>query len=98
MRAAAASFEPFRVPHLVHEEPVSAGAQKRAQATLTAVVRVEEFFFQKVGEELLGKVGGILTVDVPLHAHVLVDRSPVCEGDRFNGQRARGGIIALRRY
>ncbi len=98
MRAATTSFEPFRVPHLVHEEPVSAGAQKRAQPTLAAVVRVEEFLFQKVGEELLGKVGGILTVDVPLHAHVLVDRSPVRGGNRFDGQRARAEIIALRRW
>src|ERR1700683_1540966 len=96
MRATTASFEPFTVPHPIHEEPVSAGAQKRAQATFAAIVRVEELLFQKVREELLGKIGGILAVDVPLHAHVLVDGSPVREGYRFDGQRARDGISALR--
>ena len=97
MGAAATSLEPLRVPHLVHEEPVGAGTQKRAQAALTAVVRVKEFLFQKVGEEFLGKVCGIFAVDVPFHAHVLVDGSPVHGGNSLDGQRPRGGIIALRR-
>ena len=97
MRASGATFEPLGIPCLIHEKPVRAGAEKRAQASLAEVVRIEEFLFQKTGEEVLREVGGVFPLDAPLHAHVLVDGFPICSGDGVDRPRTLGRIVALRR-
>src|SRR5215467_10567963 len=96
MCTANAPFQPLGVPCLIHEKPVSARAQKSAQASFTALVRIEKFFFQKTGEELLREVGSVFRSDVPLHAHILVDRSPVGSGESFDRPRPSGRIMAFR--
>src|SRR5579863_4588477 len=96
MCSANAAFQSPGVPCLIHEEPVSTRAHKSAQASFTALVRIEEFLFQKTPEELLREVGSVFRSNVPLHAHVLVDRPPVRSGDNFDRPRSCGRIIALR--
>src|SRR5215469_13338176 len=96
MCTANTAFQPLGVPCLIHEKPVSARAQKSAQASFTALVRIEEFFFQKTGEELLREIGSVFRSDVPLRAHVFVDRPPVRSGDSFDRPRSHSRIIALR--
>src|ERR1700730_14741105 len=96
MCTANAAFQPPGVPCLIHEKPVSARSEKSAQASFTALVRIEEFLFQQTGEELLREVGSVFRSDVPLHAHVLVDRPPVRSGDSLDRPRSCGRIIALR--
>src|SRR5262249_10150500 len=92
----AAALLPASVAELVHELPVYTGAEKGPQPALRGIIGIEELFFQQAGEELLGKIFGILALLAPAQTHVFVNRTPVSRGNGLPGALSLLRVTAVR--
>src|SRR5436309_5782941 len=93
MRAAAALESALRL-RLVMYVGIDARAHVRAEARPLRLVPTEQVAAQRLDEESLGQIFGILQLDAMAEAHVRIDRRPVHRGECVLRARTRLGVGA----
>ena len=96
MRHAAAALQPALRLARVRREAVEAQPQIGAEPRARRIVFLDHFLLERRGEELLRQVGGLIGIERPLHAQVLVGRLPVRLDDRRERDAARLFVAAAR--